>query len=130
MAEDKHSKTEAPTAKKKKEARKEGQVVRSEDLVTWTCLLIATTVMPGMISRASKVVTDSLREMVALARHPDERLLTAAMGRSFLGFLSAVLPAMATLLVIAVLGNLAQVGLLLTGKPLKPKWSQIGRAHV
>ena len=51
--------------------------------------------------------------------------MTQAVGRTFMAFLTAVLPAMVTLLVIAILGNLAQVGLLLTGKPLKPKFSRL-----
>ena len=62
MAGDKHSKTEAPTPKRKKEARKEGQVVRSEDLVTWTSVLIGTVVLPGMIGRAGTAVRTSLTD--------------------------------------------------------------------
>lgn len=125
MAGDKHDKTEAPTAKRKKDARKEGQVVRSEDLVTWTSVLLATMVMPGMVSRAGEAINATLRMMVRIAENPDERLLTGAVASSMIAMLGAILPAMLTLLVIAVLGNLAQVGLLLTGKPLKPKFSRV-----
>ena len=125
MAGDKHDKTEAPTPKKKKEARQEGQVVRSEDLVTWTSVLIATMVMPSMISRSGDAVAATMRLMLEVAQDPDERRLTAALGSSFLAMLGAVLPSMVALLVIAVVGNLAQVGLLLTGKPLKPKMSRL-----
>ena len=125
MSGDKHSKTEAPTPKRKKEARKEGQVVRSEDLVTWTSVLLATMVMPGLVSRASEAVTQCMRLTVRIAEHPDQLLLTDAILQSFLAFLNAVLPAMLAMFVIAVAGNLAQVGFLLTGKPLKPKFSRL-----
>lgn len=122
---DKHSKTEAPTPKRKKEARKDGQVVRSEDLVTWTSILIATTVLPGMIGGTKDAVMEALRMTLQIARNPDDRMLGELMTRSSLAALKALVPAMLTLLVIAVLGNLAQVGLLLTGKPLKPKFSHL-----
>jgi flagellar biosynthetic protein FlhB len=122
---DKHSKTEAPTAKRKREARRDGQVVRSEDLVTWTSVLVATVVMPGLFSRASTAVRSVLNMMLALARHPDERMLPTYVGRALVAALGAIVPAMLTLLVIAILGNLAQVGFILTGKPLKPKFSRL-----
>ncbi len=125
MSGDKHSKTEAPTAKRKKEARTEGRVVRSEDLVTWLSVLVATGVMPGMINRSGAAVTSTLRMMLDIARDPDERLLTGAVSRSFIAMLGAIIPAMVALLVIAIVGNLAQVGLLLTGTPLKPKFSRL-----
>lgn len=125
MAGDKHDKTEAPTAKRKKEARRDGQVVRSEDLVTWLSVLIATVVMPGMVSRSTTAVTSTMRMMVQLAKYPDERRLPGYIGQSMVATLGAILPAIVTLLVIAVVGNLAQVGLLLTSKPLKPKFSRL-----
>ena len=125
MAGDKHDKTEAPTAKRKKESRRDGQVVRSEDLVTWTSVLIGTVVLPGMVSRAGSAVTTGLRMMLDLARDPDPKLLPGLVGRSLIAMLTAILPAMLALLAIAVVGNLAQVGLLLTGKPLAPKMSRL-----
>ena len=125
MSGDKHDKTEAPTAKRKKEARRDGQVVRSEDLVTWTSVLIGTIVMPGMVSRTGAAVTAVLRSTVELAHNPDAKMLPTYVGRAMVATLGAILPAMLALLVIAILGNLAQVGLLLTGKPLKPQMSRL-----
>jgi flagellar biosynthetic protein FlhB len=125
MAGDKHDKTEAPTAKRKKESRRDGQVVRSEDLVTWTSVLIGTVVLPGMVSRAGTAVTAGLEMMLTIARDPDDRLLPGYVGQALMAMLTAILPAMLALLAIAVVGNLAQVGLLLTGKPLRPKLSRL-----
>lgn len=125
MSGDKHDKTEAPTPKRKKEARQEGRVVRSEDLVTWAAVLISTVVLPGLVTRTTTTVAAVLRMMVQTAEHPDERSLVSNVGRAFMATLSAVLPMLVVMLVIAVVGNIAQVGLLLTGKPLKPKWSRL-----
>lgn len=122
---DKHSKTEAPTAKRKREARKDGQVVRSEDLVTWFSVLVATAVLPSLISRSHRAVVQTMRTMVTAAENPDERLLGEHFASAFTAFLGAVLPGMVALMAIAVVGNLAQVGFLLTTKPLRPKASRL-----
>ena len=125
MAGDRHDKTEAPTAKRKKEGRKEGRVVRSEDLVTWLSVLVATWVVPGLISRTTEATTATLRDLVEVAHRPDSRVLPTMVGRSLIGGIGSVVPAILVLGIIAVLGNLAQVGFLLTGKPLQPKLSRL-----
>ena len=55
---DRHSKTEKPTKKKKKDARKKGQVARSPEIGGWLSLLILTMVLPTAFGYAeSKVMT-------------------------------------------------------------------------
>ena len=49
---DKHDKTEAPTPKKKREARKKGQIARSNDLVMWAQMLGVSIFMPSAIGGA------------------------------------------------------------------------------
>ena len=75
MAGDKHDKTEAPTQKKKKEARKEGRVVRSEDLVTWVLILMSSSVLPGLVGRTPALMQRLMRSMVIVAGNPDAGLL-------------------------------------------------------
>ena len=41
-SEDKHSRTEKPTARRKKEARKEGTVAKTPEVVTWLIVLVGT----------------------------------------------------------------------------------------
>ena len=51
----KGDKTEAPTAKKKKDMRKKGQVAKSQDLAPWFALLVGTYVLPatvGVVARS------------------------------------------------------------------------------
>ena len=125
MAGDKHDKTEAPTPKRKKENRKEGRVVRSEDLVTWMSIIVATSVLPGLVSNAGSAIHDVLISMVEVAHNPDERVLPGLVGKGLIAALTAIVPAMLALAAFAVVANVAQVGLLLTGKPLKPKMSRL-----
>ena len=41
MSSDKHSKTEKPTAKRKREARRDGNVAKSPEIGTWISILAA-----------------------------------------------------------------------------------------
>jgi flagellar biosynthetic protein FlhB len=125
VAGDKHDKTEAPTPKKKKDARKDGTVVRSEDLVTWAGVLASSFVLPSLIARTGSALNVVLRDVVAVARNPSAEELPSVVGRSLIGGLGAVLPALVALMVVAIVGNLAQVGFLLTVKPLQPKLSRL-----
>lgn len=122
---DKHSKTEAPTQKRKKEARKDGQVIRSEDFVTWASVLVATMVMPMLVRNGSNAARDALAMMLQVARRPDEGVLVSSVGEVMTSTLGAIMPTVVIMMVIAVVGNMAQVGLLLTGKPLKPKFDRL-----
>ena len=51
----KHDKTEAPTPKRKREARQKGQVARSPEIVAWGSILAATVLAKGTISRGGKL---------------------------------------------------------------------------
>jgi flagellar biosynthetic protein FlhB len=125
MAGDKHDKTEAPTAKKKKESRKEGKVVRSEDLVTWVLILLSSSVLPGLVGRTNALLQRQMRAMVAMAGHPDVNALPGQVGHCLADLLTTLVPTLLALAAIAVAGNVAQVGLLLSPTPLKPKISHL-----
>ena len=125
MAGDRHDKTEKPTAKKLKDSRKDGKVVRSEDLVSWTSLLVATVVLPGLISRVSDVATGVMADAAMIAEDPDVTKLPTLFGQALWDMFMAILPAIVALGAIAVVANLAQVGVLFTTKPLKPKISHL-----
>ena len=125
MAGDKHDKTEAPTAKKKKEARKEGRVVRSEDLVTWVLILLSSSVLPGLVGRTNALLQRQMRAMVEMAGHPDASALPGQVGHALADLLTTLVPTLLALAAIAIAGNVAQVGLLLSPTPLKPKMSHL-----
>jgi flagellar biosynthetic protein FlhB len=125
VAGDKHDKTEAPTPKRKKEARKEGRVVRSEDLVTWILILISTSVLPGLVGRTTALMQRLMQSMVVMAGHPDANALPGLVGRALADTLTTLVPSLLALAAVAVAGNVAQVGLLLSPGPLKPKLSHL-----
>ena len=118
-------KTEAPTPKKKQEAKKKGTVAKSVDLGPWLTLLIATYLLPWLIGSVGGAVADALSALGDLAAEPDVgdalRLLSAAMRAGFF----AVMPFMAVIALITVLSQMAQTGLVLSLHPLKPDFKRL-----
>ena len=125
MAASKHDKTEAPTQKRKKDARHDGRVARSPDLVAWISLLLATAIIPGLARNVTLVAHQLFAAAVSMAKNPDAARLPGAVGDAFLSFFTTMLPALLGFAALAVLANLAQVGFIFTGKPLRPKLSHL-----
>ena len=125
MAEDAGDKTEAPTAKRVREAREEGNVTRSQDLSAAVLILAAA----GLIwATGSNLAT----AMVALFRRclgGEGAIRPGDLGPLITQTLYAVayglLPVLAGVMVAAVLANVAQVGFLLSGKSLSPDLSNL-----
>jgi flagellar biosynthetic protein FlhB len=118
-------KTEAPTPKKKQEAKKKGTVAKSVDLGPWLTLLIATYLLPWLIGSVGGAVVDALKALGDLAAEPDVgdalHLFDAAMRAGFF----AVIPFMAVIAFVTVLTQAAQTGLVLSLHPLKPDFKRL-----
>jgi flagellar biosynthetic protein FlhB len=122
MAEDFGDKTEAPTAKRREQAREEGSVARSADL-TAAALLIGGLVLlkwygGGLMSAMSAVVRHMLGES-SLAS-----LDSSSAGESIPAMLAivgrAMLPLFLGIVIIAIAANVAQVGFHLSTAKLRP----------
>jgi flagellar biosynthesis protein FlhB len=123
MADDFGDKTEAPTPRRRQEARERGQIARSPDL-TAASLLLAVIVMldwygPGLIG--------ALRTLMTQMLGPESLHDTATDGAAswFVFAIKLVAGAMAPLLIglviVAVVINLVQVGFFLNFKRLQPQ---------
>ena len=66
-------KTEAPTEKKKKDARKKGGASKSQDLAPWLTLLVASYVIPATIGATSTAVTRSFASLRSIVADPLQR---------------------------------------------------------
>jgi flagellar biosynthetic protein FlhB len=123
--EDKHSRTEKPTPRHKKEARHQGQVARSSELVTWLIVLGGTYLIQYTVRRGYTTCTNLMSQVAGAITRPSlaNDLAVAKDGATgaALTFAPAVLGAMAT----ALLVNLAQTRGLVTFKPLKPSFSRL-----
>lgn len=113
--------TEKPTPRRKQEARKRGQVARSNDLTGALLLLAAAALLPTF----AQFVVATSSEAVAKAGEAAQAGLPQAMawwaGRALPGLLAPML-GMAALAALVVAG---QVGLALSGEGLRPKWERV-----
>lgn len=114
-------KTEAPTPKRKREARAEGRIPRSAELGTWSALLLATFVVPMAIRHAGTGVVEVFEQSTALMAQPDPGAAVGLMGAGARAAVLGVAPIALAMLLCGVGVNLAQTGLVLSAKKLKPK---------
>jgi flagellar biosynthetic protein FlhB len=125
MAKDRDQKTEQQTAKRKKESRKKGQVAKSATLVSWLSLLLATFLLPPVVRNFSELISEGVSALPRVAADPNPEMLVreaSTMGRQAIG---ALTPLLLGTMLLGILGNLAQVGLIFTTGPLKPKFERI-----
>lgn len=109
--------TEAPTEKKKKEARSEGRIARSQELSSWVAVIVGLAMLPVVAERETKV----FREAISRVQSPGAESLPRVLGDVLWGGLLGVAPLLAAVWGAVFAVTLAQVGFVLSGKPLKPK---------
>lgn len=117
--------TEAPTHKKKQEARKKGTVSKSADLGPWITLLISTYAIPSLIGSVTRAVVGSLAAIDDIARQPDPLQGVELLGSSLRAGLMAVLPFLLLCTLVGIVTHVAQTGLVLSLHPLKPDFKRI-----
>lgn len=118
-------KTEKPTPKKLAEARRQGQVPRSQDPGAWLAVLVAVWVLPWLAGSIGTRVQGQLRAAAAQVDEPSAegalRLLADASSEAFLLFL----PFAALLAAVAVAASAAQGGVHLATKRLRPNFKAL-----
>jgi flagellar biosynthetic protein FlhB len=122
---DKHDKTEAPTPKKKREARKKGQIPKSADLVMWAQMYGVSIFLPGSVGAAGGALRDVTTRMGDLIAQPDRDQALTLLTTGLLRTMLAVLPISLVVMGVGVVGHLSQTGLLLSGEGLKPKFDRL-----
>jgi flagellar biosynthetic protein FlhB len=118
-------KTEKPTAQKKKQGRKEGQVARSPDIGAWAGMLAASMLVPLTITIASDRTQALMRRVPDVIKNPDPALAKAALGDALLAIAFAVAPLALALLVLGIAAAAGQGGLHFATKLMMPKFSRL-----
>jgi flagellar biosynthesis protein FlhB len=127
-----NEKTEKPTAKRKKEARKKGQVAKSTDLNAALVLvggLVAVSFMgPAVVSG----VSNSMRSAFGQISRPDSITSAAGLNGLFHSALHTLLTTAAPIAgicaALGLLANVAQVGFKPSAKALKPDFKRLNPA--
>lgn len=124
---DESSKTEEPTAKKLRDAREKGQVAKSQEVGYWFSIfggllvigLLAPTAATQLASMLGAFLT-SLHEVPT-----DSGYLIEMMARATWQLVLILALPLMILVVLAILGNLVQIGFLASAESIKPELSKI-----
>jgi flagellar biosynthetic protein FlhB len=122
MADDFGDKTEAPTPKRRQEARDQGKIPRSRDIAT-SALLVGSMVLlknygPGVLGMLNTQVSDSLGAAAMSDLTTDDVLLASS--RAVIAMGLALAPLLVGMVLLVVVADVLQVGLAFNGKRLQP----------
>ncbi len=117
--------TEKPTPKRKKEAKRKGQIPRSPDVSAWLILLASSTLIPPFYRSAYS-------KLVALVAQANNTILdptpAGALGvleKGLSDMVAIVLPMVAAFAAIGVFASVAQTGLAISFHAAAPKWNKV-----
>ena len=118
-------KTEAPTAKKKKDSRKEGQVPRTQELGGWATLLALGLGLDFAAGREIRALTALMSDALRSVEDADTAVALEVLGRGLTHVLVVLVILGTAVMVIGVLSALAQGGFYLATKSVKPRLSKL-----
>ncbi len=123
-------KTEEPTTKKLEDARKEGQVAKSQDIPVAASLLVfffLLKVLMGFLSQRMLGIYRSVYSHIADYANDEftSQFAGSVVGEQVIYILITIAPFVLTIYAITVVSQLVQVKWKVSGKPLQPKFSKI-----
>jgi flagellar biosynthetic protein FlhB len=118
-------KTEQPTAKRKREARRDGNLARSPEVVAWAQMLAAGALLPASFSLGSTSLRQLMTQVGVAVSRPDADSALRLLGTALKGGLLALAPMAIGMVAIGLVGNFAQTGFAVSGKALRPKFDRI-----
>ncbi len=118
------NKTEKPTPRRKREARREGRNPKSPEVAVATSMLASLITIPLVMPAAGRSIADHARQLFVTA----PRGLPVVSGHLVGMFAGALLPFLVVAVVAGVGAGVMQVGFTFAPKALKPKLSHISPA--
>ncbi len=128
MPGDKDSKTEQPTAKKLREARKEGQFARTPDAATWVAIAAGAALVPKGVSVTAGQVDKILYMLPSVGASQDPAMALKVLNMMPMAILKGAAPVCLAAAAGAIVATVAQ-GIHPSGKMLKPKFSKMNPAQ-
>lgn len=125
MAEDKSQKTEKPTAKRRREAKEEGNIPRTQDLSAWLTIVVFLVVGPAAIDNLRNLFVRSIGQVSSIAEEPDISRMTEIFRDGMLGSVWVLAPIVLGCMALGTLGHVVQGGIKIYGKRFKPKWKKL-----
>jgi flagellar biosynthetic protein FlhB len=121
----KDEKTEKPTPKKIKEARKEGQVARTPELGAWTAMLAVAMLLHLLVGKGADSITELMIRSMSIISDPSTHDALQLLREGSMTVLVLSVSLGAGVLAIGVLAAAGQGGIHLATKSFKPKWSRL-----
>lgn len=118
-------KTEKPTAKKRKESRKEGQVPRTQEIGGWATLLLVGMVLPSFLGRELTALAELMRECLSLRGHVEVSDAMTLLGRGARHVVVTLVTLGSAVMLVGVSAALAQGGFFLATKSVKPSLKKL-----
>lgn len=118
-------KTEKATPKRRKEARKEGQVARTPELGAWAGLLIATMVLPALVRHEVAALSTFMHEAFTSTQDPDTHAAFQVLRDGGTLAFTSVVALGAVAAAIGVGASVAQGGFFFATKAVKPSAKKI-----
>lgn len=115
---DRSSRTEAPTPKRRRDARRKGQVARSPLLAGWATVLAAAVVLPALGRHLLSAWEGLFAATTATMAHPSPGAALRLLDKGLSAASSALLPVLGIVAVVALVVSVAQVGLHLSPQAL------------
>jgi flagellar biosynthetic protein FlhB len=122
---DKADKTEEATPKKLADARKKGQVAKSQEVSAWSGMFAVSLLVPWTFSRAHDLLLGLVAKMPGLIADPEPELAIALLAQGMRGALLAIAPMAVGLMLLGVAANLLQVGVKPSPQALKPQLKRL-----
>jgi flagellar biosynthetic protein FlhB len=118
-------KTEAPTAKKRKDSRKEGQVARTPEFGAWATLMAFGLVLDAVGGREVRSLQTLMTQSFALVATPEPAKALHLLGGALMQALIVLVVLGSTVLVVGVSAAIGQGGFFLATKAVRPKFSKL-----
>lgn len=120
-------KTEDPTPKKKKDARKQGNIAKSSEVNTamtfLAILVIVYTMSDFVVFEIKNFIVNILSGNLNMTIN--DNTIKVLLFKIILSFIKIVLPICLIIMVFGIIGNLIQTGFFFSGESLKPKFSKL-----
>ena len=126
-SQDKHSRTEAPTPKKRRKEREKGNVARSVDVNSVAVLIGGILALKYMGQNVMDGITNFTTQIYAtlLTTRFDVQSISTYSQNGVLYFFDVISPILGVIMVVGLASNFGQVGLFFSVKAIKPKFSKV-----
>ena len=111
--------TEKATDRRLREARKKGQLGRSQDFTAWICIASAAIMMPFTIAAAAQVLTEQFLRVAQVARQPTRANAVEALSAAMASIGGVLLPMLVVVLLATTAMAVAQGGVHVRGLTMR-----------